>query len=58
MKKDEYIDEQLSALHAICYRIIAQSVNEENHEDAAAIRDARNQLESALRDAIANLLPF
>lgn len=58
MKKEEYIDEQLSALHAICSRIIAQSVNDENYEDAAAIRDARNQLESALRDAIANLLPF
>ena len=58
MKKEEYIDEQLSALHAICCRIIAQSVNEENHEDAAAIRDARNPLESAVRDAIANLLPF
>lgn len=29
MKKEEYIDEQLSALHAICYKIIAQSVNEE-----------------------------
>ena len=29
MKKEEYIDEQLSALHAICSRIIAQSVDEE-----------------------------
>ena len=58
MKKEEYIDEQLSALHAICYRIIAQSVNEENYEDAAAIRDARNQLESVVRNAIVNLRPF
>lgn len=58
MKKEEYIDEQLSALHAICSRIIARSVNEENYEDAAAIRDARNRLESAVRDAIANSLPF
>ena len=58
MKKEEYIDEQLSALHAICSKIIAQSVNEENYEDAAAIRDARNQLERVVRDAIANLLPF
>lgn len=58
MKKEEYIDEQLSALRAICSRIIAQSVNEENYEDAAAIRDARNQLERAVRDAIANFLPF
>lgn len=58
MKKEEYIDEQLSALHAICSRIIAQLVNQENYEDAAAIRDARNRLESAIRDAIANLLPF
>ena len=58
MKKEEYIDEQLSALHAICSRIIAQSVNEENYEDAAAIRDARNRPESAVRAAIANLRPF
>lgn len=57
MNEREYLEKQASAINAICAKVLNTIVVSENFEDAAAIRDARDQLKQSIEAAIDNLLP-
>lgn len=58
LDKDDLKVKTREALSRLCDEIINLSISDENYEDAADIRDARNALSDALAKAIDNMLPF
>lgn len=57
MNEREYLEKQASVINAICAKVLNTIIVSENFEDAAAIRDARDQLKQSIEAAIDNLLP-
>ena len=57
MNEREYLEKQASAINAIYAKVLNTTVVSENFEDAAAIRDARDQTKQLIEAAIDNLLP-